>query len=214
MYKELLKTCDEYNATLVAVSKTKPIDQILPIYEEGQRDFGENRVQELVDKYEKMPKDIRWHQIGHLQKNKVKYIAPFIHLIHSIDSIELLQVVNTQAIKYSRYIKVLLQVKIAEEDSKFGLSELQSEEILNQYNSGNFRNVEIVGLMGMATFTDNQEHVQAEFRRLIEYKKKWTEKFQISLNKVSMGMSGDYQLALTEGSTMIRVGSLIFGIRR
>ena len=213
MYQEILKTCQSNNATLIAVSKTKPVAAIRNFYDLGQRDFGENRVQELVEKQESLPDNIRWHQIGHLQKNKVKYIAPFIHLIHSIDSIQLLKTVDKEAAKNDRIINVLLQIKIAQEDSKYGLNEDQAAEIIEASLNGDFNNIVIQGLMGMATFTSNQKIVQSEFVRLRTFRDQWSTEYDISLDVLSMGMSGDYDLALAEGSTMVRVGSLIFGGR-
>ena len=213
MYQEILKTCQSNNATLIAVSKTKPVAAIRNFYDLGQRDFGENRVQELVEKQESLPDNIRWHQIGHLQKNKVKYIAPFIHLIHSIDSIELLKTVDKEAAKNNRVINVLLQIKIAEEDSKFGLSQQDTEEIIKSYQEGLFPHVSIQGLMGMATFTSDQDVVKSEFIRLRSLRDSWQVTYDIELHELSMGMSGDYELALREGSTMVRVGSLLFGYR-
>ncbi len=213
MYQEILKTCQSNNATLVAVSKTKSVTAIRRFYDLGQRDFGENRVQELVEKQESLPDDIRWHQIGHLQKNKVKYIAPFIHLIHSIDSIELLKTVDKEAAKNNRVINVLLQIKIAQEDSKFGLNKEQAAEIIAASLNGNFNNIAIQGVMGMATFTSNQMIVQSEFIRLRTRRDQLSTEYDIRLNVLSMGMSGDYKIALAQGSNMIRVGSLIFGGR-
>ncbi len=213
MYQEILKTCQSRNATLVAVSKTKPVEDIRRFYVIGHRDFGENRVQELVNKKEQLPDDIRWHQIGHLQKNKVKYIAPFIHLIHSIDSTELLKTVDNEAAKNNRVINVLLQVKIAKEDSKYGLNMEQAEEIIQGYLGGQYKNISIQGLMGMATFTSDKDIVISEFIKLRSFRDQWAGSYDIDLKELSMGMSGDYKLALSEGSTMIRVGSLIFGGR-
>ncbi|MFV0304887.1 MAG: YggS family pyridoxal phosphate-dependent enzyme [Moheibacter sp.] len=199
------------DVTLVAVSKTKPVADIQVLFDAGQLDFGENKVQELVEKHETLPKEICWHLIGHLQKNKVKYIASFVHLIHSIDSEELLKEVNKQAQKYSRVIPCLLQVKIADEDSKFGMEQEEALRIIATYTS-NFPFVKIVGLMGMATFTENQTQIREEFR----YLKSIFEQFKVQdseLKILSMGMSGDYAIAIEEGSTMVRVGSSIFGIR-
>lgn len=213
MYQNILKSCESHDATLIAVSKTKPVWDIQRFYDLGQRDFGENRVQEMVEKHGQLPDDIRWHQIGHLQKNKVKYIAPFVHLIHSVDSIELLRTIDKQAAKNDRIINVLLQIKIAVEDSKYGLDQEGGEEIIQAYKDGMFNHVSLGGLMGMATFTSDQETIQSEFVRLRSYRDQWVSAYRIKLDVLSMGMSGDYKLALDEGSTMIRVGSLLFGGR-
>ncbi len=198
------------NVTLVAVSKTKPAEAILELFESGQVDFGENKVQELVEKYEVLPKEIKWHLIGHLQKNKVKYIAPFVHLIHSVDSESLLKEINKQALKQERIILCLLQVKIAEEDSKFGMEKEEAQRILATYET-KFPFVKIVGLMGMATFTDNEDQIRKEFRSLKILFEKLKPSF--GLTTLSIGMSGDYKIALEEGSNMVRVGSAIFGER-
>ena len=196
------------SATLVAVSKTKPVENLLEAYKAGQRDFGENKVQELVDKASKLPQNIRWHMIGHLQRNKVKYIAPFVSLIHSVDSIRLLNEIDRQGKKNDRVIDCLLQVRIAKEETKFGLTFQSCDEILNQ---NNYTHVRICGLMGMASFTDNQIQIESEFKSLAEYYKQYQD--QYDWNTLSMGMSGDYTVALSCGSTMIRVGSSIFGSR-
>lgn len=195
--------------TLVAVSKTKPNDAIIEAYETGQRIFGENKVQELVSKYESLPKDIEWHMIGHLQRNKVKYIAPFVHLIHGIDSLRLLEEVDKQAAKFKRTQRVLLQMHIAEEETKFGLDENELIEILQQLED--FPNVQVLGLMGMATFTDSEEKISKEFYYLKTIYDKYKTDYQFTT--LSMGMSGDYQLAIQNGSNMVRVGSSIFGER-
>jgi pyridoxal phosphate enzyme (YggS family) len=205
------------NVTLVAVSKTKPVSDLIEAYEAGQRIFGENKIQEMTDKWETMPKDIQWHMIGHVQTNKVKYMAPFVSLIHGVDSLKLLQEINKQAQKNNRVIDCLLQVYIAEEESKFGLDEKELSEMLKQvqHDTGEFNYIRIVGLMGMATFTDNQTQVEKEFSRLKtifdEYANLNTKNCQ--LNTLSMGMSGDYKLAIECGSTMVRIGSSIFGNR-
>ncbi len=198
--------------TLIAVSKTKPVEQIMEAYQAGQRDFGENKVQEMAAKYPQLPSDIRWHQIGHLQTNKVKYIAPFVHLIHSVDSLKLLKEINKRAIQNQRVIQVLLQIHIAREDSKFGLSFEQAEELLNSDAVKQLSNVKIVGLMGMATHTDNQEIIESEFRSLKQFYDTLSRKFP-GFRYLSMGMSGDYRLAIKNGSNMVRVGSAIFGAR-
>jgi len=201
---------------LVAVSKTHPVDTIQRAYEAGQREFGENKVQELVPKYEMLPKDIVWHMIGHLQSNKVKYIASFVSLIHSIDSLKLLEEVNRQGAKVGRVIPCLLQVHIAEEESKFGFSR---EELLEVIASGQIQkltSVRVQGLMGMATFTDNVAQVHKEFRTLrtlFEELQQMTLPANMEMKELSMGMSGDYVVAVEEGSTLVRVGSAIFGRR-
>ena len=204
------------NVTLVAVSKTKPSSEIEKLYAVGQRVFGENKVQELVDKYEGLPKDIQWHLIGHLQTNKVKYIAPFVSLIHSIDSFKLLKEVNKEAKKNNRIIKCLLQFHIAQEETKFGLSMDEVNEILSSKEFIEMQNVSIVGIMGMASFVEEEEQVRNEFRTLEQYFqviKSHYFKFNDHFKEISMGMSGDFQLAIEEGSTMVRVGSSIFGSR-
>jgi pyridoxal phosphate enzyme (YggS family) len=195
--------------TLVAVSKTKPAEDIQALYNLGHRDFGENYVQELVDKQALLPADIRWHFIGHLQSNKVKYIAPFVHLIHGIDSFKLLQEVNKQGKKNNRVIDCLLQVHIAEEETKFGfdVNELNELNGLNELS-----NVRVVGLMGMASFTNDTEKVRSEFKKLHDiFSQLSIVNYQLSI--LSMGMSGDYKIAVEEGSTMVRIGSLLFGVR-
>jgi PLP dependent protein len=197
--------------TLVAVSKTKPVSDIQALYELGHRDFGENYVQELVDKQAQLPADIRWHFIGHLQSNKVKYIAPFVHLVHGVDSGSLLREINKQGSKHNRAIQCLLQVHIAQEETKFGLNEAECSELLQQP----LDHANVCGLMGMASFTDNQAQVTQEFavlRKLFDAIKAqhpgWAH-----FNTLSMGMSGDFELALAQGSTMVRIGSLLFGAR-
>ena len=198
------------HVTLIAVSKTKTNEEILEAYNAGQRDFGENRVQELVPKYEALPKDIRWHLIGHLQSNKVKYIAPFVHMIHSIDSEKLLSEVNKQAAKCNRVIPVLLQIFIAQEETKFGFSFEEAEATLKKANA--YPNTKIAGLMGMATNTDNDSLIASEFSSLHSFfLKQKTENKELSV--LSIGMSSDWKLAIENGSTMIRVGSSIFGTR-
>lgn len=194
--------------TLVAVSKTKPVASLLEAHQAGQRDFGENKVQELVDKASVLPQNIRWHMIGHLQRNKVKYIAPFVSLIHSVDSFRLLNEIDKQGKKNDRVIDCLLQVRIAQEETKFGLAFENCNEIMNQ---NNYTHVRIRGLMGMASFTDNQIQIESEFKSLAQYYKQYQD--QYDWDTLSMGMSGDYPLALSCGSTMIRVGSRIFGSR-
>ena len=208
----------EAKATLVAVSKTKPVADIQSLYELGQRHFGENYVQELVDKQPQLPNDVRWHYIGHLQSNKVKYIAPFVHLIHAVDSFKLLQEINKQAAKNNRTIDVLLQLHIAEEETKFGLDEKELLELLSYYETqkDQLQNIRICGLMGMASFTENEAVVRAEFKRLHNAFVNLQQSnflFVSHFNTCSMGMSGDYKLAIEEGSTMVRIGSLLFGAR-
>ena len=200
---------------LVAVSKTKPASDILECYQEGHLDFGENKVQELVQKAEELPKDIRWHMIGHLQRNKVKYIASFVHLIHGVDSFRLLSEINKRAKNENRVISCLLQVHIAEEETKFGFDQ---EELLAMIESEEFskmENIQVSGLMGMATFTENRERIKREFRTLRQLFEdlKSHEDSNITMETLSMGMSGDYLLAIEEGSTIVRVGSAIFGAR-
>jgi pyridoxal phosphate enzyme (YggS family) len=201
---------------LVAVSKTKPVEDILEAHSAGHKIFGENKVQDLALKYEQLPKDIEWHFIGHPQTNKVKYIAPFVHLIHGVDSLKLLKVIDREAKKNNRKIACLLQFHIAEEDTKFGLTMVEAREILDSKEFKTFENIIVAGVMGMATFTDNIGQIRNEFKTLktifntlkIEYFSA-TENF----SQISMGMSDDYQIAIEEGSTMIRVGSKIFGER-
>lgn len=203
------------HVTLVAVSKTKPVADLMKAYDAGQRIFGENKIQEMTDKWEVMPKDIEWHMIGHVQTNKVKYMAPYVSLIHGVDSLKLLQEINKQAIKNNRVIDCLFQVYIAEEESKFGIDEQELEEILSSTEFKQLKNIRIVGLMGMATFTENQNQIEKEFKHLktIFDKYKTLNSEHCQLNTLSMGMSGDYQLAISCGSTMVRIGSSIFGNR-
>lgn len=197
---------------LVAVSKTHPAETIQQVYDLGQRVFGENKVQELIDKQPKLPEDIQWHIIGHLQTNKVKYIAPFVDTIQSVDSEKILREIDKQAGKFQRKIKILLQVRIAKEDSKYGLDVSEAKIIFDDYLAGEFQNVEIKGLMGMATFTDDQELIRAEFLQL---KSLFDELSRLKkLSTLSMGMSGDYQLAIECGANSVRVGSAIFGNRQ
>jgi hypothetical protein len=201
---------------LIAVSKTHPVEAIVEAFQAGQRIFGENKVQELVPKYEKLPKDIQWHLIGHLQSNKVKYIAPFISMIHSVDSFKLLEEINKQAKKHNRIIHCLLQIHIAAEETKFGLNETELFQLIEQTGKSDFANVKIVGLMGMATLTDEVEKIKQEFaglKRLFETLKSKALPPQFEMKELSMGMSSDYQIAIQEGSTFVRVGSSIFGQR-
>lgn len=195
--------------TLIAVSKTKPNEDVMEAYNAGQRIFGENKVQELVGKYESLPKDIEWHMIGHLQRNKVKYIAPFVKLIHGVDSLRLLKEIEKQAAKVGRVQDVLLQIHIAEESTKFGLDENELIEILNQLKD--YSHVKVIGLMGMATFTEDTEKIAREFQYLRSLFDKY--KSEYLLSTLSMGMSADFELAIKNGSTMVRVGSSIFGAR-
>jgi pyridoxal phosphate enzyme (YggS family) len=205
------------HVTLVAVSKTKPVSDLMEAYNTGQRIFGENKIQEMTDKWEQMPKDIKWHMIGHVQTNKVKFMAEYVSLIHGVDSLKLLQEINKQAKKYNRFIDCLLQIHIAEEETKFGLDEEELDEILKQVQNdkSEFENIRIVGLMGMATFTENTTQIEKEFNHLKSIFDKINKlsiiNYQLSI--LSMGMSGDYQLAISCGSTMVRIGSSIFGTR-
>jgi pyridoxal phosphate enzyme (YggS family) len=198
--------------TLVAVSKTKPNAAILEAYNAGQRIFGENKIQEMAAKYDELPKDIQWHMIGHLQSNKVKYMAHFVDLIHGVDSYKTLKEINKQAKKHDRVIKCLLQVRIAKEETKFGLSFTDIDQIITSEALSELKNIQITGLMGMATFTEDQEQLKEEFSSLKVLFDKLSLSNQ-SLKTLSMGMSGDYQLAIENGSTMVRVGSAIFGAR-
>lgn len=200
------------HVTLVAVSKTKPVSDLMEAYDIGQRIFGENKIQEMADKYQEMPKDIKWHMIGHVQRNKVKYMAEFVDLIHGVESFKLLKEIDKQAQKHDRVIECLLQIKIASEESKFGMSPEEASVILQSEDFSALKNINIIGLMGMATFTDDQDQVKQEFDLL----KSTFDSLKIihpNLKTISMGMSGDYQLAIASGSTMVRVGSSIFGAR-
>lgn len=216
-YKEIKHRCEEFSATLVAVSKIKPVSDIKALYNAGQLDFGENYVQELVDKQSQLPSDIRWHFIGHLQSNKVKYIVPFVHLIHGVDSLKLLAEISKQSTKLGKRVSCLLQVHIANEETKFGFAASDLQETVSSIKSdpGKFGGVEVCGLMGMASFSDDQNQVRAEFQQLVALGKEHI----LSLIPAgqqpiwSFGMSGDYELALQEGSNLIRVGSLLFGAR-
>ena len=200
------------HVTLVAVSKTKPDEDLMEAYAAGQRIFGENKVQEMVGKWERLPKDIKWHMIGHLQRNKVKYMAEFVDLIHGVDSFRLLTEINKKAEQNNRTIDCLLQIHIAEEDTKFGLDNDELNAILKSEEYHQLKNINVVGLMGMATFTDDETQVRREFQQLKSiFDTIKTENPQITI--LSMGMSGDYQMAIDEGSTMVRIGSSIFGKR-
>lgn len=203
------------HVTLVAVSKTKPVSDLIQAYEAGQRIFGENKIQEMTDKWEEMPKDIQWHMIGHVQSNKVKFMAPFVNLIHGVDSLKLLHEINKQALKNNRVIDCLLQIYIAEEESKFGLDENELNELLSSSEFKEMKNIRILGLMGMATFTEDQNQIKKEFTHLksIFDSIQTIQDENLQLNTISMGMSGDYQLAIECGSTMVRIGSSIFGGR-
>lgn len=214
-YKNLIEYCHQHNTTLVAVSKTKPKEDILALYRFGQRDFGENYVQELIEKEKNLPKDIRWHFIGHLQGNKVKQIIDFVHLIHGVDSLKLLKEINKQSGKINKVSNCLLQVHIAREETKFGLNEEELKEIISGPGGTEMKNVKISGLMGMASFTNNEDQVRDEFKKLKSLLEKYgrLHNDNCELNILSMGMTGDYKIAIAEGSNMIRVGSLIFGER-
>jgi hypothetical protein len=203
------------HVTLVAVSKTKPVSDLMQAYEAGQRVFGENKIQEMTEKWQQMPKDIQWHMIGHIQSNKVKYMAPYVSLIHGVDSLKLLEEINKQAQKNNRIIDCLLQLHIAEEETKFGLNEEELSELLQSEIFRNLKNIKIVGLMGMATFTENQTQIKKEFNHLktIFDNNQQPTTHNRHLTILSMGMSGDYQLAIECGSTMVRIGSSIFGDR-
>jgi pyridoxal phosphate enzyme (YggS family) len=203
------------NVTLVAVSKTKPVEDLMEAYHAGQRIFGENKIQEMTEKWQQMPKDVEWHMIGHVQSNKVKYMVPYVKLIHGVDSFKLLKEVNRQAIRWRKSINCLLQIHIAEEETKFGLDEKELEELLNSDEFKEMKNINVIGLMGMATFTDNEEQIKKEFQYLktIFDKVSKLKTDNCQLNTLSMGMSGDYQLAIEYGSTMVRIGSSIFGNR-
>ena len=210
-----IKSTISENVSLVAVSKTKPVSDLMEAYNAGQRIFGENKIQEMTEKWQTMPKDIQWHMIGHVQTNKVKFMAEYVSLIHGVDSLKLLEEVNKQAQKYDRIIDCLLQMHIAEEETKFGLNETELKEILNSETLKKLNNIQIVGLMGMATFTENQSQIKKEFQNLKSifdnYKNLKSE--ICNLKFLSMGMSGDYQLGIECGSNMIRIGSSIFGSR-
>ncbi len=219
-YQQIKTELDNKKVALVAVSKTKPIEDIQALYNLGQRDFGENYVQELAEKYEQLPKDIRWHFIGHLQSNKVKYIAPFVHLIHGVDSFNLLKEINKQGLKNNRVINCLLQIHIAKEETKFGFAEKELHE-LNQIHDTStssvheLKNINIIGMMGMASFSDDMNAVKNEFAslKIIFDKYALLSIANCQLSILSMGMSSDYKIAIEEGSNMVRIGSLLFGER-
>ena len=212
--KNLLKILDDLpkEISLVAVSKTKSNEEIMEAYEAGQRIFGENKIQEMALKWSELPKDIEWHMIGHVQTNKVKYMGEFVSLIHGVDSLKLLKEINKQAIKHNRKINCLLQMHIAQEQTKFGLNETELFELIGSEEFGNLKNLKIKGLMGMATFTDNEEQIAKEFSYLYSIYSKLKNRIP-DVNVLSMGMSGDYKIAIQRGSTMVRIGSSIFGIR-
>jgi len=216
MKSAFLSDFKKTGVSIVAVSKTKSPEQIQAVSDPGHREFGENKVQELVSKQDILPADIKWHMIGHLQSNKVKYIAPFVHLIHSVDSAKLLKIVDQEANKHNRVIKVLLQVKIASEESKYGLSQDELHDIVEDFTQNKYPNVKICGLMGMASFTDDTTVVDQEFELLhdifIEIKEVYFNRAYY-FKELSMGMSGDYELAMEHGATLLRIGTLIFGQR-
>ena len=207
------------NITLVAVTKTKPVKTILEAYNAGHKIFGENRIREMADKYKDLPKDIEWHMIGHLQSNKVKYMAHFVHLIHGVDSFKTLEEIDKQAKKHERVINCLLQARIAEEETKFGLPFAEIEKIISSVELKKLENITITGLMGMSTFTDDVDQIKSEFERLNNFFQNLKEKTaneelqNVQLETLSMGMSGDYPIAIECGSTMVRIGSAIFGAR-
>ncbi len=200
------------NVTLVAVSKTKPIEDIQQAHNAGQKIFGENKVQEMTLKWEQLPKDIEWHMIGHVQRNKVKYMAPYVSLVHGVDSLKLLKEIDLQASKFNRCINCLLQIHIAEEETKFGLDSRELFELVTSDEFGRMKNVKVKGLMGMATFTDDEGQIRREFGQLNDLFKKAKELIP-EITILSMGMSGDYKIAIECGSTMVRIGSSIFGFR-
>jgi len=215
--EEIKKGVDKHGASLIAVSKTKPVELLLEAYNAGIRDFGENKVQELVEKEQQLPNDIRWHMIGHLQRNKVKFIVPFVYLIHGVDSFKLLKEIDKQGAKVGRKINCLLQVHIAEEDTKFGFSREEITKLLQEQDFAAMEHIVVSGLMGMATFTEDTSQIRREFKALRELYDSLSKQYaavpNVEMKILSMGMSGDYQIALEEGSNMIRVGSSIFGAR-
>jgi pyridoxal phosphate enzyme (YggS family) len=217
-YKAIVEECNKHQAQLIAVSKTKPVIDIKQLYVHGQIAFGENKVQELCEKYDALPKDIQWHLIGHLQTNKVKYIVSFVHCIHSVDSLKLIDEIQKEAAKIYRRVNILLQFHIAEEETKFGLNLNEAIELLEfvQANNEKYNYVNIVGVMGMASFTEDENKIASEFKALNQIflnLKNTFFPFQNSFKEISMGMSSDYKIALKEGSTMVRIGSLLFGSR-
>lgn len=213
---DLLRTEIPSSVTLIAVSKTKPVSDLSVAYATGQRHFGENKVQEMVEKAAQLPTDIKWHLIGHLQTNKVKYMASFVHLIHGVDSLKLLVEIDKQAAKVARVQDVLLQFHIAQEETKFGLSLAEAQDLLNSTTYNQLQHVRVCGVMGMASFTSDQQQIRNEFQELVQIFKQVQQAYfpnQAHFKEISMGMSGDYQLAIENGSTMVRVGSKIFGGR-
>ncbi|MGN6212195.1 YggS family pyridoxal phosphate-dependent enzyme [Parafilimonas sp.] len=212
-YNKLVQECKQHNVTLVAVSKTKPVEDILALYNLGQRDFGENYVQEFIEKQQQLPKDIRWHFIGHLQTNKVKQIVGIAALIHGVDSFKLLKEINKQSAKINVTTTCLLQIHIAQEETKFGLDEEEANALMRELENLNMNNVNIAGLMGMASFTNDENQIRKEFQYLKSLQSKLSTA-NCQLSTLSMGMTADYTIAIEEGSTMIRVGSLIFGERK
>lgn len=203
------------HVTLVAVSKTKPVSDLMQAYDAGQRIFGENKIQEMTDKWQQLPKDIEWHMIGHIQSNKVKFMAPYVSLVHGVDSLKLLEEINKQAAKCHRVIHCLLQMHIAQEDTKFGMNEKELTQLLGSEHFRLLKNIKVVGLMGMATFTDDQNLIRSEFdylRKIFDHYKQHSAG-NLELTTLSMGMSGDYELAIACGSNMVRIGSSIFGHR-
>lgn len=208
--KEIKKALPE-NVTLVAISKTKTVEEIMEAYHAGQRVFGENKIQEMESKWHDLPKDISWHMVGHVQRNKVKDMAPFVNLIHGVDRLRLLREINKEAKKNERIIDCLLQIKIAEEDTKFGMTAQEAKDLLSSDDLKNFKNIRVTGLMGMATFTENEEQISKEFSKLESLFNELKDAHNLSV--LSMGMSGDYPIALKHGSNMVRVGSAIFGER-
>lgn len=215
--EKIVQQLPDNKCRLIAVSKTKSVEDIMKAYEAGVRDFGENKVQELTQKQPQLPADIRWHMIGHLQRNKVKFIAPVVHLIHGVDSAKLLRAINKEGKKIDRKIPCLLQIHIAEEESKFGFAKEELYEMLHDQAMGDLHHVAVKGLMGMATFTDDQDQVRQEFKNLkVLYEALKQEQVTLpdfTMEELSMGMSGDYKIAVDEGSTMVRIGSAIFGER-
>src|SRR5690606_18877490 len=215
--EEITKEVDKHGASLIAVSKTKPVELLLEAYNAGIRDFGENKVQELVEKEQQLPNDIRWHMIGHLQRNKVKFIVPFVYLIHGVYSFKLLKEIDKQGVKVSRRINCLLQVHIAEEDTKFSFSREEITKLLQEQDFAAMEHIVVSGVMGMATFTEDTSQISREFKALRELYDSLSKQYaavpNVEMKILSMGMSGDYQIALEEGSNMIRVGSSIFGAR-
>lgn len=212
---EKIKNNISENVEIVAVSKTHSPEVLMELYNSGHKVFGENKVQELIEKEQEMPKDIEWHMIGHLQRNKVKYIAPYVHLIHSVDSLRLLNTINKEGEKNNRIISVLFQLHIADEESKFGLNEIDYLQLIEEFNKGEHKFVKVLGVMGMSTFTEDKEQVRDEFKKLKLFFEKGKKliKESDSFTKISMGMTDDYQIAIEEGSTIVRVGSAIFGSR-